>query len=243
MTESPRSSVRQYNPASKRPEDTRPSSARRSSSVKVCLVAWSLTSSMPKKYPSPRTSPTMGRSYSFSRVARSAGECCRDAVVEALALEDVQVGQRDGRRHRVTAEGVAVREHRGAVVERLEQPVAGDHRAQRRVARRQALGAGDHVGHVAEVVAGEHRPDPAERADHLVGNQQHVVLVADLANPLEIAGRRRDGAAGVLHRFQEHRGDGVRALELDRLGDAVGGPLPEGLEVGFQTGLNGSGAR
>ncbi|COX52467.1 Uncharacterised protein [Mycobacterium tuberculosis] len=73
-TGSPRSSVRQYSPASKSAADTWPSSRARSSSVKVCLVAWSLTSSMPKKYPSPRMSPTMGRSYSFSRVARSAGE-------------------------------------------------------------------------------------------------------------------------------------------------------------------------
>ena len=32
-----------------------------------------------------------------------------DVVVEALALEDVEVGQRHRRRHRVTAEGVAVR--------------------------------------------------------------------------------------------------------------------------------------
>lgn len=72
-TGSPRSSVRQYSPASKSAADTWPSSRARSSSVKVCLVAWSLTSSMPKKYPSPRMSPTMGRSYSFSRVARSAG--------------------------------------------------------------------------------------------------------------------------------------------------------------------------
>lgn len=70
-TRSPRSSVRQYSPASKSAADTWPSSRARSSSVKVCLVAWSLTSSMPKKYPSPRMSPTMGRSYSFSRVATS----------------------------------------------------------------------------------------------------------------------------------------------------------------------------
>ena len=47
-------------------------------------------------------------------------------------------------------------------------------------------------------------------------------------------------AAGVLHRLQEHRGDGLGPFELDGLGDPVGGPLPEGLRVGR---LNGSGAR
>ena len=72
-------------------------------------------------------------------------------------------------------------------------------------------------------------PEPAERADHLVGDQQHVVPVADLAHPLEVAGRRREAAAGVLHRLEEHRGHGLGTLELDRLGDPVGGPPAEGL--------------
>ncbi|GAB4980275.1 hypothetical protein MAHJHV57_54510 [Mycobacterium avium subsp. hominissuis] len=43
------------------------------------------------------------------------------------------------------------------------------------------------------------------QADH----QQHVVAVADFADPLEIAWGRRDAAARVLHRFDEHRGHGV----------------------------------
>ena len=132
---------------------------------------------------------------------------------------------------RVAAEGVAVREVRRALLERLEEAVAGDHRADGGVAARHALGAGDDVGHVAEVVAGEHRADAAEGADDLVGDEQHVVLVADLADPLEVAGGRREAAAGVLHRLEEDGGDGVGALELDGLGDAVGGPAAEGLLV------------
>ena len=116
-------------------------------------------------------------------------------------------------------------------LERLEQPVAGDHRADRGVARGHALGAGDDVGLVAEVVAGEHLAEPAEGADDLVGDQQHVVLVADLADPLEVSGRRREAAAGVLHRLQEDGGDRVGALDLDGLADLVGGPAAERLEV------------
>jgi hypothetical protein len=42
--------------------------------VNVSFVALSLTSSMPKKNPSPRT-PTIDRSSSFSRVARKTGDC------------------------------------------------------------------------------------------------------------------------------------------------------------------------
>ena len=74
-------------------------------------------------------------------------------------------------------------------------------------------------------------PEPAERADDLVGHQQHVVLVADLAHPLEVAGRRREAAAGVLHRLEEHGRDRLGTLELDRLADPVGCPPAERLEV------------
>ena len=74
-------------------------------------------------------------------------------------------------------------------------------------------------------------PEPAEGADDLVGDQQHVVLVADLAHPLEVAGRRREAAAGVLHRLEEDGGDRVRALEQDGPLDLVGGPAAERLEV------------
>ena len=131
----------------------------------------------------------------------------------------------------MAAERVAVGVRRGAVLERLEEPVAGDHRADRRVARGHALGAGDDVGLVAELGGAEHLPHPPEGADDLVGDQQDVVLVADLADPLEVAGRGREAAAGVLHRLEEDRGDGVGALELDRLGDPVRGPAAEGLLV------------
>ena len=77
----------------------------------------------------------------------------------------------------------------------------------------------------AEVVA-----EPAERADHLVGDEQHAVAVADLAHPLEVAGRRREAAAGVLHRLQVDRGHRRRALAEDGALDLVGRPPPERLQ-------------
>ena len=48
--------------------------------------------------------------------------------------------------------------------------------------------------------------------------------VADLAHPLEVALLRRDAAAGVLQRLEDHGRDGVGALELDLLLDLLGGP-------------------
>ncbi len=53
------------------------------------------------------------------------------------------------------------------------------------------------------------------------------MLVADLAQALEVSGRRREAASGVLHRLDEDGRDAVGALHLDRLADLVGGPPPE----------------
>ena len=104
-----------------------------------------------------------------------------------------------------------VREHRLAVHERLGDPVGGDHRAHRRVGRRQALGGRDDVRQVVVALRAEVVTEPAPRADHLVGDQQHAVAVADLAHPLEVALLRGEAAAGVLDRLEDHGGDRLRA--------------------------------
>jgi hypothetical protein len=64
--------------------------------------------------------------------------------------------------------------------------------------------------------------EPAPGADDLVGDQQDVVLVADLADALEVALGRREAAPGVLNRLHDHGGDRVRALELDAVRDRFG---------------------
>ena len=112
-----------------------------------------------------------------------------------------------------------------------DQRVAGDHAAERGVARGHALGERDDVGLVTVTLRAEVVAEPAERADHLVGHQQHAVLVADLADPLEVPGRRREAAAGVLHRLEVHGGDRLGAFPLDGPVDLVGRPPAEGLQV------------
>ena len=99
-----------------------------------------------------------------------------------------------------------------------------DHRAHRGVRGGQALRRGDDVRHHVEALDAEVVAEPAPGADHLVGDQQHVVLVADLAHALPVAVLRHEAAARVLHRLEDHRGHGLRALELDHVLDLVGGP-------------------
>ena len=118
-----------------------------------------------------------------------------------------------------------------AVEERLHQPVAGDHGPERGVAAGEPLGHGDDVGLVPVADGAEVLAQPAEGADHLVGDEQHAVAVTDLADPCEVPRRRREAPAGVLDRLQVHRGDGLGPLALDGPADLVGRPAPERHQV------------
>ena len=70
----------------------------------------------------------------------------------------------------------------------------------------------------ADVVAvgGEPGADAAEAGDHLVGDEQDAVAVADRADALEVAGGRRERAAGVLDGLHDHQRDRLRAGLDDR---------------------------
>src|SRR4051794_19521684 len=144
-----------------------------------------------------------------------------DVLEQALALEDVEVGERDRGAHRVPAPRDAVGEGVRALEERLHDAVAGDDGAHRGVRARQALGRRDHVGEVVVLLGAEHVAEPAVGADDLVGDQQDVVLVADLADALEVALGRREAAAGVLDRLHDDGRDRVGALELDAVRDGL----------------------
>ena len=74
------------------------------------------------------------------------------------------------------------RNGRVAVEERLGDLVAHHHAAEGRVARGESFGHGDHVGLVADALGSRTCAEAAERADHLVGHEEHAVAVADLAH-------------------------------------------------------------
>ena len=116
----------------------------------------------------------------------------------------------------------AVQERRvGLREERLGQPVATDHRTQRRVAARETLRARDHVGEVVVALAPEHLAQSPERADDFVGDEQHAVLVADLADTLEVALGRDEAPAAVLQRLEKDRRHRVGPFEADAILDRV----------------------
>ena len=138
-----------------------------------------------------------------------------DVLEHALALHHLEVLERHGARDGMAAVGDAVVEHVRALDERGRDGVGHEHAAERDVRRADALGERDDVG--ADVVALGPEPvaEPAEAADDLVGDQQDAVLVADLADALAVALRRRERAARVLDGLHEHRGDRLGRLLLD----------------------------
>ena len=85
------------------------------------------------------------------------------------------------------------------------------------------------VGLDAVELAGEHLAGAAEAADHLVGDEHHVMLAADGLNLLPIALGRHDDAAGAHHGLADEGGDRVGPLLADHLVELLGEARREGL--------------
>ena len=123
-------------------------------------------------------------------------------VQQPLLLDHVDHLAADGAPERVAREGVAVgeaarRRHTTSRICRVAtMPESGTMPAA------DALAEGDHVGHGAEVLDPEPAAGAAEAGDDLVGDQQHLVAVAHLADRGQIAvGQRHRGPRRAGHRL------------------------------------------
>ena len=106
-----------------------------------------------------------------------------------------------------------------------------EHRADRLVTGAQPLGDRDEVGADAFLLEREERPRAAHAAHDLVGDEQHVVAVADLADAAEVARRRGDAAGGgAHHRLRDEGRDTARSRRDDRGLECVRGPHAVGFE-------------
>ncbi|MCY1217940.1 hypothetical protein D9M72_298710 [compost metagenome] len=130
--------------------------------------------------------------------------------------------------------GVAVHERAGEVAvvgEGLLDAFVDHGGAKGDVTGGDALGQAHDVGLHAPQAAAEHLACAAEAGDDFIGDQQHAVLVADLADQRPVVLRRHDHATGALDRLGDEGGHGVRALELDFPLQQVGADLPEFFRV------------
>ena len=138
---------------------------------------------------------------------------------------DLQRLDRDGGGDRMAGVGEAVAEGADGMAflgQRLEDEVVHHHGADRQVGRGQRLGADQDIRLDVQRLAAPVVAGAPEAADHLVGDQQHVVFAQHGLDLREVAARRQDHAAGAHDRFRPHRGDRVRALGQDHLLQFVG---------------------
>ena len=115
--------------------------------------------------------------------------------------------------------GVAVPEHAelGRLLgDRLVDTLRHHGRGEWHVTAGQRLGAGDDVGLHVVGLAAPHPAGAAEAADHLVGDQQDVVVLQDRLDQVEVPGRRRDDAARPHYRLGNEGRDVFRAFLLDQ---------------------------
>jgi hypothetical protein len=92
----------------------------------------------------------------------------------------------------------------------------GDDGADRRVRGGEPLRARHDVRPDVVALGREPVPDAPEAGDHLVGREQDVVAVAEVADALPVAGRGDEGAPGVLDGLHVNQADGLRPHLLDR---------------------------
>ena len=97
----------------------------------------------------------------------------------------------------------------------------GEGRRHRQHAAREALRRAEEVRRDAGVVARPHRAAAAVAGEHLVGDEQHVVAVAELARALQERGIRGAHARGALDHGLEHHGGDLAAVSLERVGEGL----------------------
>ena len=145
----------------------------------------------------------------IQRLFQRGGGDVSHMVDDVLFLHDAQVFQRHGGTDRVTGIGVAMVEFAG--VDDLGHFVTDNRPANRRVARAEALGDGHDMRLDPHGLRAEPVPCPAKATDHLVGDQQNVVFVANALNLGPVGAGRNDNPAGTLHGFGNEGGNLVRA--------------------------------
>ena len=98
-------------------------------------------------------------------------------------------------------------------IERRIDRIGGEHRRQRQVAARDALGQADEIGADACLFRREHRPGAAEPHGDFVGNEMHLIVVAHFPRTRQV-NRRIHGHAGraLYQRFEDEGGRGRRVF-------------------------------
>ena len=111
--------------------------------------------------------------------------------------------------------GVGVHEGLAALIHSAGDLIAYANAAKREIAGSNRLGELYQVGFDTPVFQTKHFACTTETGDHLVGNQQHLVLIADFPDTRKIVVLRYYHATSALDRFGNEHGDRLGAGLLD----------------------------
>ena len=136
------------------------------------------------------------------------------ALLELPRRQHLDDAQSDGGGQRVAAERRAVL----ARADDAEHVGVADDGREGQDAAAEGLAEQVQVGHDALAVARERLADPAEAGLDLVGDEEHVAALGDLAHGAEVALRRHDDAGLALHGLDQHGGGVLVDRGLDGRG-------------------------
>ena len=167
------------------------------------------------------------RTEDFLHACGQPKSCLFRFLQDVFLVEDVEHGERRRAAKRIARVGVAVHERLPFAPVRVEGVVDllfDDGDGHRHVAARQALGKAHDVGRDARTLRREEPARPAEARRDLIGNEEHVMLVAERTQFLEVKLRIDSHARAALQkRLDDHRRTlfGVLGKRLCRIGKTL----------------------
>ncbi|RML61602.1 hypothetical protein APX70_04216 [Pseudomonas syringae pv. maculicola] len=146
---------------------------------------------------------------------------------QILTLQQLQRCKPGSTRHRMRRIGITVGEFNGVIRRRLIHEglvnlAAGNHRAHGYRAVGDLFGDAHQVRCHAETVSTKHRAGAPETGDDFIEDQQNIMLIANLTQPLEVALRRNDHAGRTCHRLYDDCRNVRRIVQFDQFQHFVG---------------------
>ena len=153
-----------------------------------------------------------------------------------FTVVNIKVCQSDRAGDWVSGEGVAVREGGCPRLKGLKELFFEEQCAKWSARIGNRLCRNHHIRLNVVSLRGKHVSGASETCDGFVGDQDHVVLLANLPDPAEIARVCCEAASGVLDRLDKEGGHGVGTFEENCLLDSVRRPQAKLFSI-FETGV------
>src|SRR5215471_6291996 len=124
---------------------------------------------------------------------------------------------------------------RWSISEDFENAIRHADAAQGQISRSNSLCKGDNIGLYLPMIETEPTAQTPETCDHLIGDEQNLILVTNLTNPRKVVVLWNHKTTCALNRFCDKGGYRVWTFPQNRLFQFVrgGAPLTDGGAIGY----------